>query len=52
MGFYLAAALLLNYNLEITATEDEKYDFLISVAKEETEFDLIVQRFTNYTQST
>ncbi len=50
-AFYLASVLLLDSNLEFTATEDEKYDFLIDIAKGEMEFDSIVEWLIEHTKS-
>ena len=41
IGYFMARAILLNYNLDITASENEKYDFVISIAEGKLEIEEI-----------
>ncbi len=50
-GFLLCETLLLEGNLEIRASEDENYDFVIKVSTGELSFDDIVLWLQQHTQS-
>jgi death-on-curing protein len=43
--YFMARAILLNYNLDITASENEKYDFVISIAEGKLEIEEIEKWF-------
>jgi death-on-curing protein len=45
IGYFMARAILLNYNLDITASENEKYDFVISIAEGKLEIEEIEKWF-------
>lgn len=47
-AYVLARLLLREYNLDIRATQDEKYRFVISTAKGEIRFDQIKEWLTNH----
>lgn len=51
-AFYLAVILLLSYDLEITASEDQNFNFLINIAKGEMEFEAIVTWLIENTKQT
>ena len=44
IGYVLMRLLLMEYRMDIQATEDEKYSFVISIAKGEYKFESIVNR--------
>ncbi len=43
IGYVLLRLLMMNYGLDISAGEDEKYNFVISIAKGDYKFDKIVE---------
>lgn len=47
IGYVLMRLLLMEYGFDIHATEDEKYDFVISIATGEYRFDDIVKWISN-----
>ena len=48
-GFLLSSTLLLENNISITASEDEKYDFVIKVSVSEFRFDEIIDWLKKHT---
>ena len=46
IGYYLSKALLLHYGFEITASEDDKYDFVVVIAEGKLEIEEITNWFT------
>lgn len=47
-GYVLMRLMLLNYDLDIKASQQEKYDFVINIASGKTAFDSIVQWLENH----
>ena len=49
VGYYLARAILLHFGLNIKASENEKYDFVIAVAEGRFEIESIEEWFVKQT---
>ncbi len=47
ISYYLMRATLLHFNLDVNATEDEKYNFVIGVASGKLKYEQIVEWIKN-----
>lgn len=52
IGYVLMRLLLLEHNLDILATSNEKYDFVIKIATGHSDFESIIDWLKSHTQST
>lgn len=49
IGYYMARVILLHYNLDIEASENDKYDFVLAVAEGKLEVEEISDWFLQHT---
>ena len=51
IGYYMARAIFLNYALDINASENDKYDFVIAIAQGKLEVEEIANWFLQHTKN-
>ena len=51
IGYYMARAIFLNYALDINASENDKYDFVIAIAQGKLEVEEIAHWFLQHTKN-